>query len=80
MAWKARISRWDQDEAEIRVDVDYLNDGLVVASEHVVRPAGTPDARVLEAIGELGRSARARFPKIGPVSPNVGKVFPIDDL
>lgn len=80
MAWQAQIRRWDEDEAEIRVDVVYVKDGVIRAEEQIVEPAGTPEARVFEEIGRRGRSARARFPKEQPDSPNVGKVFPIDDL
>jgi hypothetical protein len=78
VTWTAEIQRWDEDEAEVRVDVNFLNDGQVVASEQVTKPAGTPEARVLEEIGKRGRKARKDF-KQDP-SANVGRVFKLDDL
>lgn len=82
MAWTAKILMWHEDEAEIRVDVDYLDtNDEQQASELVILPAGTADARVLEEIGRRGRAARARISRehTGD-NTKVGQEFPIDSL
>lgn len=78
MTWTAEIQRWDEDEAEVRVDVNFLNDGQVVASEQITEKAGTPEARILEQIGKRGRAAKKQFRQ--DPSANVGRVFKLDDL
>lgn len=82
MGWEARVVRWREDEAEIRVDVRYFDgDGARRGQEQIVEPAGTPEARIFEEAGRRGRSLRAEQSR-GRVdeNSNVGKVFPIDDL
>lgn len=82
MAWTAKITRWHEDAAEIRVDVSYIDaDGLARGQEQIVRPAGTPEARILEEAGRRGRSLRTSESHVHvDDNPNVGKVFPLDDL
>lgn len=84
--WQAQITRWDVDEAEIRVCVDYyrpasMSVSLLAHHEEFTMPAGTPDQRVLEEIGKRGRAERLRQGKGDPVDhAMIGKSFPIDDL
>jgi hypothetical protein len=58
VTWTAEIKRWDEDEAEIRVDVDFLRTGPGVALRAALtEKAGHPSPKILERDRPAGKAA-----------------------